>query len=88
MQRNNSSSNLAGGGPNGGGSNDGVVEKRPYHLKLVLVGTVYGLAVLGRTLTHVLFSGESNVGKSSLVERYVNNNFREFQESTIGGTQH
>jgi GTPase SAR1 family protein len=32
--------------------------------------------------------GESSVGKSSLVLRFVKNSFSEHQESTIGGTTH
>ena len=34
---------------------------------------------------HCLSSGESAVGKSSLVLRFVKGQFHEYQESTIGG---
>ena len=34
---------------------------------------------------HLIYVGESAVGKSSLVLRFVKGQFHEYQESTIGG---
>ena len=45
------------------------------------------MASLGRTLNFKLvLLGDTAVGKSSCVERFVKNEFFEYQQPTIGGT--
>ena len=53
------------------------------NLSVVIV--LFKCSSYGSTLC-VNFSGESAVGKSSLVLRFVKGQFHEYQESTIGGT--
>lgn len=47
--------------------------------------TVSSLHLFGMFFCIVKTSGESAVGKSSLVLRFVKGQFHEYQESTIGG---
>lgn len=47
------------------------------------------MATAGKTFQFKLvLLGDTSVGKSSIVIRFVKNQFSEFQESTIGGSSH
>ena len=52
---------------------------KPAQVKLVLLGNLYEM------LLAISYLGEAAVGKSSLVLRFVNNEFQENKEPTIGG---
>ena len=75
-------------------SRNGIGPNRICQFKLVLLG-MYGLFVYlficlfqyskRRIAFHSVLIGESAVGKSSLVLRFVKGQFHEYQESTIGG---
>ena len=54
------------------------------NFKLVLLGKLlFPVLSLGVVLLSVLFAGDAAVGKSSCVERFVKNEFFEFQQPTI-----
>lgn len=63
---------------------NGIPREKICQFKLVLLGEF--VCLQGYSLTIVVTVGESAVGKSSLVLRFVKGQFHEYQESTIGGS--
>ena len=56
-----------------------------FQYKLVLLGKFLRLFFTVIKILVFFFVGESSVGKSSLVMRFVKDQFKENQDSTIGG---
>lgn len=63
-------------------------DRRPVPVKLVLLGTIFIYVATPFIFINFFFFlllGESAVGKSSLVIRFVNREYAENREPTIGG---
>jgi Ras-related protein Rab-5C len=79
-----SSSAASGGSTARSGGGPAAAAGKMFQFKLVLLGNS-PLNLNIQTVILMLCVGESAVGKSSLVLRFVKGQFHEYQESTIGG---